>query len=171
MNITTTEKELESFDPWYKNYAVGIPEFAYEFKTRLLAFEDNKNPYRDHIALAVAVCNRSVELLHDISQDFFDRNEEKERDETMAEIARAIASLTINKNIVPNELKQRTIWHACALAMNKLDSHDTEYDNVDYSASVLLSRDAFLAAKKVIEDTTKEIEEIVAVTTVITKLI
>lgn len=170
MNITTTEKELESFDPWYKNYAVGIPEFANEFKTRLLAFEDNKNPYRDHIALAVAVCNRSVELLHDISQDFFDRNEEKERDETMAEIARAIASLTINKNIVPYELKQRTIWHACALAMNKLDLHDTEYGNVD-DPGHLLSNSAFLAAKKEIEETTKVIEEIVAVTTVITKLI
>lgn len=145
------EQEVESFDPWYINYSVGVPTFAQKIKDRLIAFENYE--YADEIGLATAVCNRQVEMMHDITQDYFDRQEVELRDNIMSLISDTIASLVKNDTTgfgegTPQEIRIR---YACALAMSKTDLLDS----------------SFLES---IGDSSEQIDEIVAVTTTIIKL-
>lgn len=152
MNVAVNEKEVESFDPWYVNYSAGIPEFANSIKTRLLGFEDLDTPYRDHIALATAVCNRQIELMHDITQDLFDAKMVAERDHTMMILANTIGKLVLDDTSGFDSAsdKDKAIIYACALSMNKANILDSNFLESIHDAS--------------------QIEEIVAVTTVIIKL-
>lgn len=150
--IATNEQEVESFDPWYINYSVGVPTFAQKLKDRLIAFENYD--HANEIGLVTAVCNRQIEMMHDITQDYFDEQQVEERDRVMTILSETIPALVKNDmhGFVLGTPQELRIRYACALCFNKADMLDSQF-------------------LEQLNGVSEEIDEIVAVTTAIIKLV